>query len=175
MTCTVEYATDCKPQVSEKCNEIEYMECNEVPTEVCEKAEVQEPKQEFEHKKKCLLPDDGSLPRKQENEIEDEAQEASESRRESQSEAAPQEGYGAVKPDSLYGVPREGRQSKSLQQQALAFRQQQQQQLQLQQQRQARTFRGSVGQPRFQNRQGAFSSPQTHSRRNQNVKFNQGK
>ena len=61
MTCTVEYATDCKPQVSEKCNEIEYMECNEVPTEVCEKAEVQEPKQEFEHKKKCLLPDDGTL------------------------------------------------------------------------------------------------------------------
>ena len=56
-----EYATDCKPQVSEKCNEIEYMECNEVPTEVCEKAEVQEPKQEFEHKKKCLLPDDGTL------------------------------------------------------------------------------------------------------------------
>ena len=128
------------------------------------------------------------IARKQENEIEDEAQEASESRRESQSEAAPQEGYGAVKPDSLYGVPREGRQSKSLQQQrieqrrlqqaqqqALALRQQQQQQLQLQQQRQARTFRGSVGQPRFQNRQGAFSSPQTHSRRNQNVKLNQGK
>merc|ERR1739844_362708 len=107
------------------------------------------------------------------------AQEASESRRESQSEAAPQEGYGAVKPDSLYGVPREGRQSKSLQQQRIEQRRlqqaQQQQQLQLQQQRQARTFRGSVGQPRFQNRQGAFSSPQTHSRRNQNVKFNQGK
>ena len=61
MTCIVEYATDCKPQVSEKCNEIEYMECNEVPTEVCEKADVQEPKQEFEHKKKCLLPDDGTL------------------------------------------------------------------------------------------------------------------
>ena len=126
------------------------------------------------------------IARKQENEIEDEAQEASESRRESQSEAAP--GYGAAKPDTLYGVPREGMQSKSLQQQrfeqrrlqqaqqqALAFRQQQQQQLQLQQQRQARTFRGSVGQPRFQNRQGTFSTPQTHSRRNQNVKFNQGK
>ena len=126
-----------------------------------------------------------------ENEVEGSADiDTSESRRESASQAAPQAGYGAAKPDTGYGSPREGRLTKSLeqqaleqrrvqaQQQALRFRQQQQQQqIQLQQQRQARTFRGNVGQPRFQNRNGkaAQTSVQAHSRRAQNVKFQQGK
>ena len=61
MTCTVESATDCKPKVSEKCNVVEYMECHEVPTELCNKETIQEPTQTYEHKKKCLLPDDGSI------------------------------------------------------------------------------------------------------------------
>jgi len=199
MTCTVDFATDCKPKVSEKCNAIEYMECNEVPTEVCEKDSIQQPNQTFLHKKKCLLPDDGSIPtsfikaKKTENEIDGSGDskdiEASESRRESQAQAAPQEGYGAAKPDTGYGSPRQERRlSKSLEQQAieqrrvqtqqsqLRFRQQQQQQqVQLQQQRQARTFRGHAGQPRFQNRQGQAASAQANTRRTQNVKFNQGK
>lgn len=192
MTCEVDYATDCKPKTSQKCNEIEYMECTEEEKQECPKTTVQMPTQEFEHKKKCLLPDDGTLPRKTaENEVEGSADiDTSESRRESASQAAPQAGYGAAKPDTGYGSPREGRLTKSLeqqaleqrrvqaQQQALRFRQQQQQQqIQLQQQRQARTFRGNVGQPRFQNRNGkaAQTSIQAHSRRAQNVKFQQGK
>ena len=39
-----------------------WQECNEVPTENCEEKEVKIPKQEKEHKKKCLLADDNSLP-----------------------------------------------------------------------------------------------------------------
>ena len=133
------------------------------------------------------------IARKEENEVEGSADiETSESRRESASQAAPQASYGspAAKPDTGYGSPREGRLTKSLEQQALEQRrvqaqqaalrfrqQQQQQQIQLQQQRQARTFRGHAGQPRFQNRNGkaAQTSVQAHSRRAQNVKFQQGK
>ena len=131
------------------------------------------------------------IARKEENEVEGSADiETSESRRESASQAAPQATYGAAKPDTGYGSPREGRLTKSLEQQALEQRrvqaqqaalrfrqQQQQQQIQLQQQRQARTFRGHAGQPRFQNRNGkaAQTSVQAHSRRAQNVKFQQGK
>ena len=63
MTCTIDYATDCKPKVSNKCSEITYTECTEVPEETCEKDTVQMPNQTFEHKKKCLLPDDGTLRR----------------------------------------------------------------------------------------------------------------
>ena len=61
MTCEVDYATDCKPKTSQKCNEIEYMECTEEEKQECPKTTVQMPTQEFEHKKKCLLPDDGTL------------------------------------------------------------------------------------------------------------------
>ena len=39
-----------------------YQECNEVPTPKCEEKEVKVPKQEKEHKKKCLLADDNALP-----------------------------------------------------------------------------------------------------------------
>ena len=131
------------------------------------------------------------IARKSENEVEASSGdiETSESRRDSQSQAAPQSGYGAAKPDTGYGAPREGRLTKSLEQQALEQRriqqaqqaalrfrqQQQQQQIQLQQQRQARTFRGHAGQPRFQNRKGKAASVHANSRRNNNVKFNQGK
>ena len=38
-------------------------ECNEVPTETCEKKDVKIPKQEKEHKKKCLLTHDNALPK----------------------------------------------------------------------------------------------------------------
>ena len=126
-----------------------------------------------------------------ENEVEDanEDIDASESRRDSQSQAAPQANYGAAKPDVGYGAPREGRLTKSLEQQALEQRrlqqaqqaalrfrqQQQQQQIQLQQQRQARTFRGHAGQPRFQSRKGKIAEAQANSRRTQNVKFNHEK
>jgi hypothetical protein len=126
----------------------------------------------------------------EENEVEEKDIETSESRRDSQSQATPAKaGYGAAKPDTGYGAPREGRLTKSLEQQALEQRrlqqaqqtalrfrqQQQQQQIQLQQQRQARTFRGHAGQPRFQSRKGKSASNQGNSRRTQNVKFNQGK
>merc|ERR1711981_116133 len=127
------------------------------------------------------------IARKSENEVEASSGdiETSESRRDSQSQAAPQSGYGAAKPDTGYGAPREGRLTKSLEQQALEQRriqqaqqaalrfrqQQQQQQIQLQQQRQARTFRGHAGQPRFQSRKGKVAEAQANSRRTQNVKF----
>ena len=62
MTCTIDYATDCKPKVSEKCSEVKYMECNELPRPSCDPSEkIKKPDQIFEHKKKCLLPDDGSI------------------------------------------------------------------------------------------------------------------
>ena len=61
MKCEVDFATDCKPKTSQKCNEIEYMECIEEEKQECPKTTVQMPTQTFEHKKKCLLPDDGSL------------------------------------------------------------------------------------------------------------------
>lgn len=37
-------------------------ECHEVPNEECKTKDVKVPKQEKEHKKKCLLSDDNSLP-----------------------------------------------------------------------------------------------------------------
>ena len=37
-------------------------ECTEVPDEQCEEKDIKVPKQEKEHKKKCLLADDDSLP-----------------------------------------------------------------------------------------------------------------
>lgn len=61
MKCEVDFATDCKPKTSQKCNEIEYMECVEEEKQECPTTTVQMPTQTFEHKKKCLLPDDGTL------------------------------------------------------------------------------------------------------------------
>merc|ERR1712226_435590 len=57
--CEVKHVTACNPVVSTKCANINYQECAELPEETCEEIEMQLPRQEKEHKKKCLLPDDG--------------------------------------------------------------------------------------------------------------------
>jgi hypothetical protein len=62
MTCEVKHTTSCEPKVTNKCKDIQFQECNEVPDPQCKKKEVKIPKQEKEHKKKCLLADDDSLP-----------------------------------------------------------------------------------------------------------------
>ena len=59
MTCEVKQTSNCTPKVSQKCGEITYMECSEVPNETCETVMIKMPNQTYEHKKKCLLPDDG--------------------------------------------------------------------------------------------------------------------
>jgi len=59
MTCEVKHTTNCEAVTSTKCANINYQECAEVPEEECETVEMQVPMQEKEHKKKCLLPDDG--------------------------------------------------------------------------------------------------------------------
>merc|ERR1712038_274355 len=59
MVCEVKHVTACNPVVSTKCANINYQECAELPEETCEEIEMQLPRQEKEHKKKCLLPDDG--------------------------------------------------------------------------------------------------------------------
>ena len=51
--------TSCKPVVSTKCQNIKYQECKEEPKETCEDRDMMIPQQEKEHKKKCLLPDNG--------------------------------------------------------------------------------------------------------------------
>lgn len=60
MTCEVKHTTNCKPTTSTKCQNINYQECAEVPQEMCETIDMKVPNQEKEHKKKCLLPDDGT-------------------------------------------------------------------------------------------------------------------
>ena len=45
--------------VSTKCQNIKYQECKEEPKETCEDRDMMIPNQEKEHKKKCLLPDNG--------------------------------------------------------------------------------------------------------------------
>ncbi len=60
MTCEVKHTTNCKPITSTKCQNIQFQECSEEPQELCEEIEMQVPSQEKEHKKKCLLPDDGA-------------------------------------------------------------------------------------------------------------------
>jgi hypothetical protein len=59
MTCEVKHATSCKPTTSTKCQSITYQECAEVPQELCEEVQMKVPEQEKDHRKKCLLPDDG--------------------------------------------------------------------------------------------------------------------
>ena len=59
MTCEVKHTSDCRPVTSTKCQSIQYQECAEEPVEVCEEQPIMVPTQEKEHKKKCLLPDDG--------------------------------------------------------------------------------------------------------------------
>merc|ERR1712183_291409 len=59
MVWEVKHVTACNPVVSTKCANINYQECAELPEETCEEVEMQLPRQEKEHKKKCLLPDGG--------------------------------------------------------------------------------------------------------------------
>lgn len=57
MTCDVKHTLNCVPKVSVKCAEVNYMECNEIPTETCDNQTVNMPNQTYEHRKKCLLSD----------------------------------------------------------------------------------------------------------------------
>ena len=59
MTCEILHTTDCQPQTTNKCKTIEYTECFEEPTEECHRVTVEVPRQDYEHKKKCLLTEDG--------------------------------------------------------------------------------------------------------------------
>lgn len=62
MVCEVKHTNACQPKVSNKCQSIQFQECKEIATEKCENKDVKVPKQEKEHKKKCLLADDNALP-----------------------------------------------------------------------------------------------------------------
>lgn len=59
MVCEVKHTSSCEPVPSTKCQTIEYQECSEEAVETCKDQEIMVPSQEKEHKKKCLLPDDG--------------------------------------------------------------------------------------------------------------------
>lgn len=61
MTCEVLHTIDCRPTTSKKCQTINFRECFEEPQEDCKMVTMKVPMQEKEHKKKCLLPADGSL------------------------------------------------------------------------------------------------------------------
>lgn len=61
MTCEVLHTIDCRPITSKKCQTINFRECFEEPQEDCKMVTMKVPMQEKEHKKKCLLPADGSL------------------------------------------------------------------------------------------------------------------
>jgi hypothetical protein len=56
----VRYTANCKPFTTNKCQVIHYQECYEEPTEDCKYKEKSIPWQKKIHKKKCLLPDNGS-------------------------------------------------------------------------------------------------------------------
>lgn len=60
MVCEVKHTTDCKPSTNTKCKNISFQECHQEPRENCTEIEIMIPEQEFKHKKKCLLPDDGT-------------------------------------------------------------------------------------------------------------------
>eukprot|EP00096_Caligus_rogercresseyi_P012849 TRINITY_DN5515_c0_g1_i1.p1 TRINITY_DN5515_c0_g1~~TRINITY_DN5515_c0_g1_i1.p1 ORF type:complete len:414 (+),score=114.53 TRINITY_DN5515_c0_g1_i1:37-1278(+) len=60
MSCEVKHSTNCVPVKQTKCKTIVYQECQEEPVENCSEQEIMIPMQEKEHKKKCLLPDNGS-------------------------------------------------------------------------------------------------------------------
>ena len=59
LTCKVHYEKACKPKISRKCQSIKYNEWFEKPVEVCEIITIQKPQQTWEHKEKCLFPDNG--------------------------------------------------------------------------------------------------------------------
>ncbi|XP_040583609.1 uncharacterized protein [Lepeophtheirus salmonis] len=60
MSCEVKHSTNCVPVKQTKCKTLVYQECEEEPVENCSEQEIMIPVQEKEHKKKCLLPDDGT-------------------------------------------------------------------------------------------------------------------
>lgn len=62
MVCEVKHTSSCLPKVTNKCQSIQFQECKEIASEKCETKDVKVPKQEKEHKKKCLLADDNALP-----------------------------------------------------------------------------------------------------------------
>ena len=59
MECEVLHTTSCEPETSSKCGTIVYQECHEEALEDCRPVEINYPEQEKEHKKKCLLAEDG--------------------------------------------------------------------------------------------------------------------
>ena len=59
MECEVLHTTSCEPETSSKCETIDYQECFEEALEDCRPVEVNYPEQHKEHKKKCLLAEDG--------------------------------------------------------------------------------------------------------------------
>ena len=59
LACEVFHAKDCNPQTTRKCRTIEYTEWYENPIKSCENVTIPMPHQKWEHKKKCLFPDNG--------------------------------------------------------------------------------------------------------------------
>ena len=55
MECHVKQKTHCTPKTSRHCATIDYTETEEVPVKSCQDRYVKEPKQEKEHKTKCLF------------------------------------------------------------------------------------------------------------------------
>jgi len=146
MVCEVKHVTACNPVVSTKCANINYQECAELPEETCEEIEMQLPRQEKEHKKKCLLPDDGPgapglAARAPDtlNTLADSAAEAQEVPAESQTSYAQPLPVDQQQQQGQLGQyqPRQGRRQQKKQQQQ---RQQQQRRAKQQQQQQQQRF-----------------------------------
>jgi len=57
--CKVESTTHCQSQPRQDCKSISWKECSEVPVKNCEPKSVHIPMQEKQHRKKCLLHDEG--------------------------------------------------------------------------------------------------------------------
>ena len=59
MECNVFHTTRCEAETSSICETIDYQECFEEAVEDCLPVEINYPEQHKEHKKKCLLAEDG--------------------------------------------------------------------------------------------------------------------
>merc|ERR1719220_1775194 len=57
--CKTESTTDCTSATRPDCKNISWQECREVPVTNCQPKSVHVPMQEKQHRKKCLLPDEG--------------------------------------------------------------------------------------------------------------------
>jgi hypothetical protein len=61
LTCNVLHTTNCKPKVTEICQDIDYVEWFEKPSgDNCYNVTIKTPTQTFEHKKKCLFHGNGN-------------------------------------------------------------------------------------------------------------------